>query len=61
MKSKPADRVLGIGHLSNQKHIRLRADDCAETLPEHRVILDAQNADWIVEGHEPTGMLIAKL
>jgi hypothetical protein len=41
MASKLCDSIHGVSRLRDQKHIRLRADDCDESFPENWVVFDA--------------------
>jgi hypothetical protein len=37
----------GIGCLRGEDHICLRSNDCPQTLPENRMVFDAQDANWL--------------
>jgi hypothetical protein len=51
MKTELRHSLHRICRLRNKKHVLLRTDDRSQSLAEDRMILDAQDANWIGANH----------
>jgi hypothetical protein len=51
MKTELRNSLYCIRRLRNKKHVLLGADDCSQSLAEDRVILYAQDSNWLALNH----------